>query len=540
LFYYLNNFWTALRCLLDRYGDLLCAQERGFIEALEQLPLSAQALLVRLLMRRGELFRKSRIVYAEIGDVAPAAAPLIDLGWLDPNPVLSLQELFAVLTRTELAGIFSELRCATTKAAAFEHLSEQHADARTLECWGHRTDERVYRVLVAPLCARLRILFFGNFRQDWSEFVLAELQIFKYETVPISPQSRAFQTREEIEQFFSLYECRQRLYETGQLCEALALLPRTPLANEWLESRRARLLFQIAREYERQDQPREALNAYALSGYPGARLRTLRVMERSGDYQGALELAQVASARPENDAERQQLPRVLGRISRRLALPERPNARPPSAERLEISLPQPEPPLRVEQALLAHLSRPEAPIYYVENALINALFGLLCWEAIYAPLSGAFFHAFHAGPADLWSPTFHGRRQAQFERCFARLEDHSYRSHILQVFADKQGIQSPFVYWGALSAELLETALQCIPALHLRHCCARLLLDLRQNRAGLPDLIQFWPEQQRYRMIEVKGPGDRLQDNQRRWLEYCQSVQMPVAVCHVRWAQAAA
>lgn len=65
-------------------------------------------------------------------------------------------------------------------------------------------------------------------------------------------------------------------------------------------------------------------------------------------------------------------------------------------------------------------------------------------------------------------------------------------------------------------------------------------MDLRENRAGLPDLIQFWPLEQRYRMIEVKGPGDRLQDNQRRWLDYCRSVDIPVTVCHVRWAQAAA
>lgn len=38
-------------------------------------------------------------------------------------------------------------------------------------------------------------------------------------------------------------------------------------------------------------------------------------------------------------------------------------------------------------------------------------------------------------------------------------------------------------------------------------------------------------------MIEVKGPGDRLQDNQLRWLEFCGDHQMPVTVCYVRWAE---
>jgi hypothetical protein len=57
-----------------------------------------------------------------------------------------------------------------------------------------------------------------------------------------------------------------------------------------------------------------------------------------------------------------------------------------------------------------------------------------------------------------------------------------------------------------------------------------------ENRTGFPDLIQFWPEERRYRMIEVKGPGDRLQDNQRRLLEFCCVHGMPVSVCHVRRA----
>jgi sulfur relay (sulfurtransferase) complex TusBCD TusD component (DsrE family) len=36
-------------------------------------------------------------------------------------------------------------------------------------------------------------------------------------------------------------------------------------------------------------------------------------------------------------------------------------------------------------------------------------------------------------------------------------------------------------------------------------------------------------------MIEVKGPGDRLQDNQKRWLEFCARHDMPVSVCYVAW-----
>jgi hypothetical protein len=58
--------------------------------------------------------------------------------------------------------------------------------------------------------------------------------------------------------------------------------------------------------------------------------------------------------------------------------------------------------------------------------------------------------------------------------------------------------------------------------------------DVKDSRAGFPDLVQFWPSQRRYRMIEVKGPGDRLQDNQKRFLELCVARDIPVSVCWVR------
>ena len=178
-------------------------------------------------------------------------------------------------------------------------------------------------------------------------------------------------------------------------------------------------------------------------------------------------------------------------------------------------------------------------MFYVENALVNSLFGLLCWPAIFAPLPGAFFHPFQSGPADLGAPDFALRRQPLFDACLAELEDGRYQATIRQRFADKQGVQSPFVFWGTLTQELLELALDCMPAAHLRILFARLLLDLKANRTGFPDLVRFWPLRSdagsRYELVEVKAPGDKLQDNQIRWLAYCSEQGIPVRVCHVQW-----
>jgi hypothetical protein len=185
---------------------------------------------------------------------------------------------------------------------------------------------------------------------------------------------------------------------------------------------------------------------------------------------------------------------------------------------------------------LAQSAEAHSTIHYVENGLVNSLFGLLCWKAIFAPIPGAFFHDFQYGPADLASGEFVERRRSQFADCFAQLESDRYQATIRECFAGKSGVQCPFIAWGLLSERLLESAMSCFPAPHLRLWFEWILRDVQENRAGFPDLVQFWPRERRYRLVEVKGPGDQLRDNQRRLLEYCVSHNMPVSVCRVRWA----
>lgn len=200
---------------------------------------------------------------------------------------------------------------------------------------------------------------------------------------------------------------------------------------------------------------------------------------------------------------------------------------------LELALPAELP--AVEYVLRDHWHTDAAPVFYVENALINSLFGLLCWPAIFAPLPGAFFHPFQNGPADLGAADFVSRRAALFHACLARLDDGSYRDFIRQRHVDKQSVQSPFVFWGVLTEPLLSLALDCIPAAHLKLFFTRLLRNVQANRTGLPDLVRFWPAERRYALVEVKAPGDKLQDNQIRWLQYCSEHGIPVSVCHVHW-----
>ena len=588
-FYYLENFNTALGWLQQRYGDLLNESEAGFIERFQRLPLRASALLVRMLGRRGDLFRTEKLRYEEIGCARAAAAALIEAGWVDGAPVLTVAELGRVLRRAEVQRVFGcaesgsvrrgladggESSVGPARAALGERsvapagvavgaapgvwrglpplprqvrkadlltsIEAMPLAARRLTEWWPDAPDVIFRVVIKPLCDHLRYLFFGNFSQDWSEFVLTDLGIFKYEQVPRDMATRAFQTREHIDTFHALADCRRLLEESDDLAAVVAALPPPIVGNEWLEGRRRKLQFQIAQCYEQQKELARALAIYRDCQYAGARLRSVRLLERLGQIDSALELAFLVREQPADEIEVQQIGRMWPRLQRKAGLKTSRSRRAPGWPTFQLVLPVTERPVHLEGATGEALSTPEAPVHYVENGLLNSLFGLLCWQAIFAPVAGAFFHEFQAAPADLLAPDFRARRESQFAQCFEQLDSNAYRDTICHNFQHKQGIQSPFVFWGVMSEALLGIALDCLPPRHLKACFGRILSDIRANRCGLPDLVQFWPQERRYQLIEVKGPGDRLQDNQIRWLSFCVTQGIPVSVCHVSWLSAAA
>ena len=535
--YYLDNFQQALDWLQQRYADLFDSQEQSFLLHFATLPEPSRALLVRLIMRKGPHYRSDKLRYAEIGDIEQAALPLLTLGWLSDDATVDALQLGQLLLKGEIIPLLPPDPALRTlrKSELVELLGAAQPAPRCFAQWCPTHPARLFTLHIVDVCERLRLMFFGNLTQGWEEFVLTQLGVFRYEQVPFTADSRGFSCREDIQHYQHLHHCRQSLELGLPTVEVVGLLGDLQCTNPWLGSRQARLEFRLARQLEREEQLDAALALYQRSAWKGARQRQIRILEKRQHYRDALALVEAALAAPEDDAELQLVMRAQRRLARKLGETALPVTAEADSRRLDLSLPGPHP-LGVEQAVCDHLSTEQAPVHYVENMLITGLFGLLCWDAIFAPLPGAFFHPFHSAPVDLHSPDFHGRRRQLFADCLALLESGAYRQRIRYTWQHKQGIQTPFIHWPSLTEELLEQALHCLPAAHLRLWFQRLLTDVRAHRTGMPDLIQFWPEQQRYRMIEVKGPGDRLQDNQRRWLAFCAQHGMPVEVCYVQWS----
>ncbi|WP_368502316.1 VRR-NUC domain-containing protein [Marinobacter sp. 1_MG-2023] len=546
--YYLKNMETVVAWVATHHVDLLLEPERGCLRDFFELPRPSRALLTRMVMRSGDLFRADKLNYPELGSPeAEAMDKLVTGGWLDTDPLLTLDELFRLFTLAELRPAFAPVLAQAghgknlPKARMREVVQDTFEGPLTLTGWLGQGVAPVVRVRHMELFDRIRLMFFGNLRQSWSDFVLVELGHHRYEPVEFTPEARAFSHRSEVDTYLAMHHCRENLDAGMPAAEVWAEVP--PASdNAWLSSRRDRLLLELGRQAERQSEREIALQALAASGHREARLKQLRLLERMKRFKEAWAIATEWRSDELSDAEFQGLARILKRLAVKVGQPAPPVPQAPDIREFVLTLPQTVG--SVEAVVRDNLSTPEAPVFYVENTLINGLFGLLCWHIIFKAIPGAFFHPFHTGPADLVREDFVSRRQAGFEECFTALQNGEYRERILATYAAKQGISNPFVIWPALNEELLGLALDCIPATDLQVLFERLLLNIREHRSGFPDLVRFYPEnpedKPRYEMIEVKGPGDRLQDHQIRWLHFFARQGIAASVCYLRWQDSGA
>ncbi|MEC7376043.1 MAG: VRR-NUC domain-containing protein, partial [Pseudomonadota bacterium] len=218
--YYLENMETVVGWVHRHHPDLLTAEERDRLADFTRLTVPARALLTRMVMRSGELFRTDKLRYAELGaPESEALAELADTGWLEMAPQVSLDELFRLFTLAELRPVFAAilkgagLPATLPKAQMRETLRARYPEARPIEDWLGARQPGVVKLSTMALFDRVRLMFFGNLRQSWSDFVLVELGHQRYETVPFAPESRAFQHRAEVDLYLAMHQCREWLDE---------------------------------------------------------------------------------------------------------------------------------------------------------------------------------------------------------------------------------------------------------------------------------------------------------------------------------------
>ncbi|MAR89971.1 MAG: hypothetical protein CML06_03695 [Pseudomonadales bacterium] len=531
--YHVENLTRLLETVYEQYSDLLDAEERALYQGFQRLTPPAKSLYCRLLTRRGPLLRRDKLHYDDVPDRDQALQELAAARMIEDNPPHPPEQLLALLTRRELVALF--------RPQGHQGLAKDRLIQRILQRSGAATiQQRITAQFpyVEPCYQRafttFKLCFFGNSRQDLSEFVISDLGHVQYEPYPLHRSQRHYVNRHQIECHLRYSEARERLDDPELLADPAALqqlardLP-PPDDHPYLNRRFQKLLIRIARQLERLQQLEPALQWYRRCDLHPARERQARILAKQGQPEAALALCR----RMARDGQHPEELEFAARFARRLEGKNRRRSADASWREWQLSLPPGE--LTVERLAAAALSDSHHHCLYLENLLLTGLFGLYFWDLIFAPLPGAFINPFQREPLDLASEDFYPRRRTAIDRRLAQLQGGDWQPVIWHHFHCKQGLANPFVIWPVFNRALLELVLARIPAAHLQPLFQRILTHPGLHRNGFPDLIRF--SATGYELIEVKGPGDKLQPNQIRWLKYFQHHGIPASVCHVAWAE---
>ena len=527
--YYLRNFDTVAAFVRAHYDDLLREDERALLHNVMHCSSDARRLFVRLLMRKGQLFRRDQLDYADITDIDAAAQELASRQLIALRADSTAAELLALLRKPELAQL-------TARPASWRR-ERLLAEASLLPLTA--INDFIARVTsVLRLCHRdvielMTLLFFANTRQTLADFVISELGIMRYENYLIDAHTRFFTDRRDVDDYLRYTHVRDAFEADAATADVITLLQRLPLttAHPYLARRVEKLAALLLREAERRYAPAQALALYRQHPLASTRERTARLLARLDQPEQAWAICLDMAHHPQHDADIEFVRSFSARLARTLgreALLQQ-HAYTPPQRRLRLARANDS----VELICARHLCT-EGDVFYVENALFLALFGLIHWEVLFAPVPAAFVNPYQLAPKDLFARDFLARRAevyAPIEALFAQPE--RLRAHALQMFCNKQGIDNAFVNWSWLQRDLLQRALDVIPASHLQAIFTRLWADLEHHRSGLPDLILFGANG--YRLIEVKGPGDTLQRNQIAWLRYFAQHDIAHEVVFVRY-----
>lgn len=530
--YYQNNCCLLFRFVLERYGDLLCPEERTQFEKYLSLSNDAQRLVARLLTRKGPQFRVDLLAYREIDDLGEAIEELESSGLLSRNPQVSADALLHLLRKDELVTFWCQ-----SKSRAASEIRKLRKDELVTHLASRYTDRQIRDRLYADytlialqnpeVWELAKLLYFGEARSDWSTFVLNDLGRIRYEDVDIS--TRQFENRNDLERYLSLMTLSRlshNLAEHEQLAGVLAEHLIRVQGDRFVARRRDRALLRVARHLEKSQRAQEALSTYGSVQRHPARERSIRLLHRSGRTDEAEALLSSARHDPYSEEESQFCERFRQR---------RAGFQP---ETFTVEFDSIDAEERIETQALRYLAehRGLSMGAHVENVFVRSLTGLVYWPVIYQDIPGAFTNPFQSGPNDLYLEDFVDVRRAALEQLESELSaPGALQAHIRSTIDEKFNVANSLVSWSMFDVIDVEEMLDVIPEEDIRRLTSFQIRRLTQFRTGLPDLLVFYPDGG-YELIEVKGPNDQLQPVQRLWFKHFDRMGIPARVMKIRLA----
>ena len=535
--YYLLNFNALVKFVASQYGDLISVEEWEFVRRFQLLSTDAAKLFVRLCLRTRVCYFSEQLVYSEISSIDGAIDELKKNEFVLINPIMEGVDLLNVLTKEDLKSLFTDksIKGSLKKEFLVENILSSYSIKKIYEII-FKTKILVYKNKDKEVEALLHF-FFGNRFQNLTEFVLQDLGMVTYEKYVIDKSSRLFSNRLDFEHSLILSQLSEESFlavEADDFETVVAIEKQIPAvsSNRKKKKQKGKILNRCAAYLEKNKLLEEALLLYQQTDRIPSRERQARILKTLSRKEESIKLCEQILEDSFSEDEKEFAESFLHKLNTNK---NKVKTQQPIFKEILILENQNE--KSVEQISLEFLQSIYHSVHFVENTLMNSLFGLWFWEEIFAPIQGAFCHPFQFGPLDLFTDDFYQARKSGILIKIDQLkgDPNVVKNNFIKKYETKFGIANHLVYWEMISKEMVEATLACIPLQHIEVIFKRMLLGLKENSSGFPDLIAFAKDLKSYEMIEIKGPGDKLQKNQTRWFEYFKQNQISCRLIHVEW-----
>ncbi|MCB8880537.1 VRR-NUC domain-containing protein [Acidisoma cellulosilytica] len=522
--YYLEHFTQVLCSVASRYGFLLSDAERQHIDCLHGLSQPSRMLYARLVNRRGPCFRVDKLSYPELPMLETALAELQnarllrgcspdkDLG--DKRPLLRCFTLPELTTELRRQGVSPPNR----RAALLDWLHASDGQTDLLRTLLGRY--RVIRLGETDPWNFLRFLFFGELRDNLSDFVIRELGFLTPEDIAPDQLAPLFRSRAEARDAFhmaGLYAEFRTIRGVQSARDTLYWWQHQGVTRDALAAGQEsfdRLIDRLGRRLEREGEPALALALYATSQHGMTRDRQARLLIKEGRRAEATQLAEAMAEAPRNSDEAYAARHLLRRLTQ-----DRRTSDARSLQKLGRVVQLQTTFVSVESATLAHYRALGWDGVHAENWLWNATFGLLFWDIIYDPGLGTFHSPLQTAPSDLYDRDFFARRESLIEKRLIDLQqDREAQFVATSTFNLKRGLTNPFVPWQDDILTYVLILIDRLPRPGLVSVLRRMAQDVLHHGRGFPDLFLWTAED--YSFVEVKSKTDQLSAAQYEWLVF--------------------
>ena len=508
VYYYHDHFAEMLLFVSETYGAVLTQCHRAFVRTFKALSQDAQCLLIRMINRRGRLFRHSAFRYAEIVDARSALEELRNCNLVralvenDYAEFIVCHAKEALIRGGKDAGL-ADIRTSWSKAKLIEYfIGNVTFETAHDHCGG---GEFVALGDTEPVEFML-YLYFGKTEEDLKNFALRDLGIIR--TNKNAKLSARFTDEAEARACFHYSRLLARLEVNSEEVYRSAItatLDGPRCTTEYARDMRNKVAHRVGLYFEKQRETTLAIELYRAAPSADCNERLARLLYTGGDKTSAEELLRRMIEDPASDDEfmfasdfyarkfggqRTGVCTALLRAASTLTVDDSWRGNP-------------------EAGVASVLRRQGHKVYYAENTLWHCLFGLLFWNELFE--TGQLHSGFDWMPQCLKNKTFMRSFGQQIEGKLLAVQSRTALPPILRSVAAHWAKPNGIFAWDHVDMDALRALLHACP-LGVAAILRLMSEDYQAMRDGFPDLMTEMDEAVAF--IEIKAEGDVIRRNQ--------------------------